>query len=283
MSATSDRAPSAPRTQPTYADILCAVDGSRGSAEGVRHAIELARPGGRVTFVCVSDARGTGANRVASVGEHRASGALGLARLLAREQGIRIETELVHATDPVEELLGRQREHDLLVIGSHPVSRAGGIMVGDTATTLAHRTAGPLLVARASASTVPFPGSVVVAMAAGPEGDPVIDTAVRLTMPRGAQVDIVHATPRRGHARRARSLAPIAASVWIATGREPILTEEPGDPVELGLRAVTRDRADLLVAGHGGLTGLGALGSVSERLVHRVRCSVLIVPTAPAA
>jgi nucleotide-binding universal stress UspA family protein len=38
--------------------------------------------------------------------------------------------------------------------------------------------------------------------------------------------------------------------------------------------------ADLLVVGSRGLHGLKALGSVSERVAHRARCSVLIVRSA---
>ena len=35
--------------------------------------------------------------------------------------------------------------------------------------------------------------------------------------------------------------------------------------------------SDLLVVGSRGLHGLRALGSVSERIAHRARCSVLVV------
>lgn len=279
MSAALDRTALAPPVVPAFSDVLCAVDGSRGSAEAVRQAIELARPDGRLSFVSVTDARGVGANRVASVGEHRASTALALARLLAREQGLRCETQLVHASDPVEEILARQPDHELLVIGSHQTTRTAGVMIGDTATALAHRTDGALLVARSSASPVPFPQRLVVATAAEREDDPVVEVAIRLAIARDAYVDLVHATPRTPVARGPRRLSAIAASVWIRTTCEPLLTEEPADPAELVARVVERDRAGLLIAGHGGRTGLRALGSVSERLVHRTGCSVLLVPT----
>jgi nucleotide-binding universal stress UspA family protein len=42
------------------------------------------------------------------------------------------------------------------------------------------------------------------------------------------------------------------------------------------------DEVDLLVVGASGRSGLRALGSVSERVAHRARCSVLVaVTTAP--
>lgn len=263
-----------------FSDVFCAVDGSRGSSEGVRQAIELAQPDGRVTFVCVTDVRGVGANRVANVGEHRAEMALAGAKALARDRGLHCETELVHAAATVDEILARQGDHELLVIGSHPETRLGGIMIGSTATALTHRTEGLLLVARPSASPVPFPQRMVVATDAGSEQDPVVDTAVRLAVARDAHVDIVHATRRHPDVRARGPLGALAAFIWSQTKREPLVTEEPGDPAALVAKVVERDDANILVVGHGGRKGLCALGSVSEQLVHRAACSVLLVPTA---
>lgn len=283
MSTTSDPIDLAMPFEAPFTDILCAVDGSRGSSEGVRQAIEVARPDGRVTFVCVTDVRGVGANRVANVGEHRAGMALAGAKALARDRGVRCETELVHAAAAVDEILVRQGDHELLVIGSHPETRAGGIMIGSTATALAHRTAGLLLVARASVSPVPFPQRIVVATDAERDDDPVVAMAIRLAVACDAHVDIVHATPRHPDVRARGPLGALSASIFIRTKREPLVTEEPGDPAQIVAKVVERDDANLLVVGHGGRPGLRALGSVSEKLVHRAACSVLLVPTAAAS
>lgn len=279
MSMTPDSIVLATPFEAPFSDILCAVDGSRGSSEGVRQAIELVRPYGRVTFVCVTDVRGVGANRVANVGEHRAEMALAGAKALARDLGVRCETELVHAAAAVDEILARQRDHELLVIGSHRETRAGGIMIGSTATALAHRTEGLLLVARSSASPVRFPQRIVVATDAESEEDSVVAMAVRLAVARDAHVDVVHATPRHPDVRARGALGALAASIFTRTELEPLVTEEPGDPVQIVAKVVERDEANLLVVGHGGRPGLRALGSVSEQLVHRAACSVLLVPT----
>ena len=58
----------------------------------------------------------------------------------------------------------------------------------------------------------------------------------------------------------------------IAGHRYEKLTDEP----VRALVAASAD-ADLLVVGSRGLDGLRALGSVSERVAHRARCSTLIV------
>lgn len=259
-----------------FADVLCAVDGSRGSSEGVRQAIELARPDGQVTFVCVTDVRGVGANRIAGVGEHRCGMALNGARALAHDRGVRSDTELVHGPSAVDEILARQGAHDILVAGSHPESRAGGIMVGSTSTALVHRTAGPLLVAKPPAPSDPFLQRIVVATDGSRDDDPAVAMAIRLARTRGSEIGVVSAM--RGAGRGA--LGVIGAQIWEATGTEPVMTAEPGEPAELIARIAAASEASLVVVGHHGRHGIKALASVSEQVVHRAGCSVLVVPFA---
>ena len=56
------------------------------------------------------------------------------------------------------------------------------------------------------------------------------------------------------------------------------LTDDTRDPVD----AFSDVDADLLVLGSRGLTGVHALGSVSERAAHRAGCSVLVIRSGPA-
>jgi nucleotide-binding universal stress UspA family protein len=54
----------------------------------------------------------------------------------------------------------------------------------------------------------------------------------------------------------------------------PRVELDEGPPVEVLLTAA--EGADLLVVGSRGLHGVSALGSVSERVAHGARCSVLV-------
>jgi nucleotide-binding universal stress UspA family protein len=67
----------------------------------------------------------------------------------------------------------------------------------------------------------------------------------------------------------------------MAQATAPELEEEPGRAVDV--LAAASESADLVVVGSRGLHGLKALGSVSERVAHQARSSVLVVrPTHPA-
>jgi nucleotide-binding universal stress UspA family protein len=52
---------------------------------------------------------------------------------------------------------------------------------------------------------------------------------------------------------------------------------EPGRPLNVILAAAALERCSLIVVVSRRLSGVRALGSVSERLVHDARCSILVV------
>jgi nucleotide-binding universal stress UspA family protein len=225
------------RDAPPYARITCAINGTRTSAEAIRQGLALAGPEVPVNFVAVTDARGVGLNRMAGVGEHRARQALDAACALARDKSISATTELIHAPEVAGTLLRLQDPHDLLVVGSGSRSGGAGVLSGGVATTLARRTTGCLLVSRPRRATGRFPANILVVVQEGVE-EPLKDLAARLAAASGGGI----------------RFAPIER-----------LDEVDG-----------WGDADLVIAGRGGPSGVPALRSVSERIVHAVGCSVLL-------
>ena len=171
----ADRAP--------FADIVCAVNGSRGSEVAARQAITLAMPDAALHFIAVSHTEGVGLSEMAELSEARAQKALEEAARLAGRVGVTASTELRDATSASETLLAESRRHDLLVVGSHGGSRAGGIFLGSTATRAAHETSTALLVARRSDGRWrDFPMRILLAT----DGSPGSWSAARATARIGA-------------------------------------------------------------------------------------------------
>ena len=131
------------QTATPFADVLCAIDGSRGSAEAARQAIALATPDGAVSFLAITHVAGTGLAAMAGLGEVRAREALDQAAQLARRAGVEASTELRPDGSAADLLLVESRSHELLAVGTHGGSRAGGIMLGSTASHAAHRSERP--------------------------------------------------------------------------------------------------------------------------------------------
>ena len=88
--------------------ILCAVDGSRTTAEVIRQAVALAAPGGALEIVAVTDARGVGPSSQATLSEHRAAAAVASAVAIAAEAGTIAEGRVIRDEDVAGKLLSKR-------------------------------------------------------------------------------------------------------------------------------------------------------------------------------
>jgi nucleotide-binding universal stress UspA family protein len=142
--------------------------------------------------------------------------------------------------------LRRARDDDdatLLALGGRHSSRFLGILLGDTVTELLHDAACSTLVARPREDDVPWsPRRIVVGTDGSAPARAAVAAAEGVARASGGNVEVVSDAPR-----------PV----------ETLLERSAG--------------ADLLVLGSRGVRGLRTLGSVSEPVAHRARCSVLVV------
>lgn len=265
------------RTTAPFSDILCAVDGSRASLEAVRQAVVLAEPDAALSFVAVSHTIGVGQAAQADLSEARAQEALERAAALARDAGISASTELRKGSPTSDVILAEADQHDLLVLGGREGSRAGGIMLGSTASQAAHRAQRPLLVARQPPGAGEFLESILLASDGSPGSWASARATSRVARARGSRVDVVF-VPDGVHPERHRELTHQVDAIREATGSEPGLADAPGHVPERIIEVARGEGSSLIVIGRRGLSGIRALGSVSERVVHRAPCSVLVVP-----
>lgn len=264
---TTDSAVSTAST--VFSRVLVGVDGSAESREAARQAATLAE--GELMLLGVHDVMpaglvgGTGVATPAYYDEDVQRDAAEAALQLARtELGPRQATGKLAKGCSWEQLIREiERERDTLVaVGSHGEGRATGIVFGSTATELIHKAPCSVLVARAAADD--FPRTIVVGVDGSPESAAAFATARSLAERFGAKFWPVVAHGGKGVDKHlART---------IAGDRHEDLPDEP----VRALVAASAD-ADLVVVGSRGLHGLKSLGSVSERVAHQARSSVLIV------
>jgi nucleotide-binding universal stress UspA family protein len=263
-----------PRPTPiALSHIVCGVDGGRRATIAIDQALRLAGDG-HVTFVAVAHAVGRGASSQASLGVARAERALEAARRTAKDQGVAADTDLLHGANAADMLIDRAADADLLVVGAPLHSRAGGIAEGATSARLAHRARIPLLIAREAEWDTPFPKSILVATDGSPGSDRAVDLAATIAVAHDAEVGLVHA----GASSDAQRHRMVVQASWIAdaTGVEPVWAAPPLRPVPAICSCARWNRASLVVVGARGVTGVRALGSVSERVAHEAPCSVLV-------
>jgi nucleotide-binding universal stress UspA family protein len=246
MTTTTDHAASPETRASIFGLVLVGIDDSPESLEAARQAVALAR--GPITLLAaydVTDAVVGGAMPPAPVyldeGPIREKAEEVLER--ARQELIPVEPVTKIARGRAWQLLLDEiaaENHTLVAVGSHGAGRAKGIVIGSTATELIHKAPCSVLVARTPLKQ--FPSSIVVGLD-GSKESAVADAVARDIAARfGADLERFENVP------------------------QPVSTL-----VEASMEA------DLLVVGSRGLHGIKALGSVSERVAHGARCSVLIV------
>lgn len=267
--------------------IVCGVDGSKAALDALGQARRLLAPGGRLVAVTVCELA------VAAQAGWAAGDAAAQLERAAKQAADEVQRELeglpnaevrVVRGSPATALLAvvRREGAGLLAVGSHGGSRALGILLGGTTTSLLHVAPCSVLVARSSADSEGFPHSIVVGVDGSDESLLAADAAEELALCSGASLRFIAATGGKpidldGLA-RLRSPEPALARASGAPRRTmiqlPVLEWNARAPLEALLAASAE--ADLVVLGSRGLHGLAALGSISERVAHRASCSVLV-------
>ena len=271
---------------PVFADLLCAIRGKDSGFAAVEQAAALAGTGGgRLTLLAVTSFRSGGSGRGPAIGPIETAEILGRAEGIARTVGVPYSSEVDPGGPPARVILDWSARYDLLALGAPASSWPAmwlSVGVGDRA--LRDFTC-PLLVARPLDDDRTFADRIVVASDGLESSNTVVDLAVRLARPHGSQVTLVHALGRespikRGRLRDAeRALEEQANTLErsLASGTSKVVVEA-GRPADLVKSVAAAEDASLIVAGSRRLDGVRGIGSVSRRVVHQARCSVLLFP-----
>ena len=249
--------PYQPRTSiHPFPRVLCAVDDRAATQAAIEQAIALTGPDARLAFA------------------GRRPEAVEGAVARAREAGVDARTQPLSAARVGQALLEATAAHDLVVVGAHSHSRLTGILLGEIATLLVHRSAIPVLIARERSPA----SGVVAATRAWPRDRIALTAGARLAARLGAALTVVHVRERDDD-RRVPELKAELANVRAMVGREIDYYEPSGPAARVIVDAAQGDGAGLVVVGSDQRRGLSALASVSERVAHLAPCSVLVMRT----
>ncbi len=256
-----------PRTA-AFTDALVGIDDSPESLAAAKQAARLAD--GPLTLMAVYDPvasvlGGLGPAVPARLDEEPLrEQAAQVLRQAAAAIGSKEHIDAVGRGRSWEELLRELRRggHTLVAVGSHGVGRARGIVIGSTATELIHKAPCSVLVSRPA--PLDFPRRIVVGVDGSTESAAAYAVARTLAGRCGA-----HLRPVVGYCDDGADFDAVAA----------ILGANPRGTLDTAVHGLVKASLenDLVVVGSRGLTGLKALGSISERVAHESACSVLIV------
>ena len=250
-----------------FARVLVGVDGTEWGLEALRQTLVLAPPEhATVRTVTALDTRaaaraGFGAARWVEMLTEEASAARDAAAAILADRPDSAAEVVPGEPLPVLRHARNEFGATLVALGGRHSSRFLGIMLGDTATELLHDGTCSMLVARPQPGRTWQPRVVTIGLDGSAPAIAALETADELAARLGATIEVVCANGAQ--------TAPDGA--WT----DRVDSWDEAQPVAA---LVERSRrTDLVVVGSRGLHGLHALGSVSERVAHHARCSVLVV------
>ena len=249
---------------PIFRRILCGVDGTPASLVAVRQAARLQDEGGALQLITVANlAEAVHAGMAAPHAAELMQGEAETALAEAKEIAPAATGKLVNG-EPVAVLLreAEAQQATLVAVGSHGRGRAAGMLLGTVAARMLRDAPCSVLIAREAREAGTWPQAVIVGVDGSAESAAAFAAARSIAERFGASHRAVASTKDHVDREAARAVAPD-------------LEEHPGRAVELLVAA--SDSADLILVGSRGLHGLKALGSVSERVAHQARSSVLVV------
>lgn len=249
-----------------FTRILCGVDESPEAIEAVRQARRLAGPEAELLLVGVLELNaavhaGWAATDLLDEMRSEQLAALEVARLAA---GDHVETRLMRGA-PWSEIAAtaRAEEADLVAVGTHDRWRPAGIVGGSVATYMLHEAPCSVLIARPCGEPERFPRSIV----AGFDGSDAAREALSVARDLAERSNL--------------TLRVVAAAGGEKLSLDPIREHAPDASLDerppVDALVAESANADLLVVGSRGLHGLAAIGSVSERVAHQSKSSVLVV------
>ena len=251
--------------QDVLARTLVGVDGSRESLAAAVQAGRLVAPEGAIELAAAiylvdANLQHWPREQIDATLEREAGPWLNEAAALV---GPRATTRLLNGPSK-QALLDEAKRYGatLIAVGTHDHSRLSELLIGGVAGPLLHETTCSVLIARVATSDALFPLDIVVgvdgspsslaALAVGEYLGTHFGTSVRAVLARHGDVDVVRAELRAPH-----------------------LEIVDGGAVDALVGASAT--CDLVIVGSRGRHGLTSLGSVSERVAHKARSSVLVV------
>lgn len=280
---------------PTFHTILACTDGSKQAARALEWARDMAKlHRARVVVASVFSPPildqglataygvypGMGGAWAAAEDELRKAARSSAAEL--RAGGVEAESVVAMGSTPHELAeIARTHHADLVILGSHGRGLVERALMGSTADALVDRVDSSVLIAR----TPPRPSQILAATDGSHASFRAVAYALRHAEATGASVAVQHVLEYPG----ASEDVPSAGYLRDVIGRMKLETPprvsyhlDAGRPADRILAKADELDAGLIVIGSRGLGRVrGALlGSVSRRVVHGARASVLVVKDA---
>jgi nucleotide-binding universal stress UspA family protein len=271
--------------------ILVAIDGSTSSLMAEETAATIAKKArATVTILHVSQTLTVGyrlpsriEDEILSNIEQESEIILNDARALFREEKVKADTKIVRGGDPANSILKVAKNYDMVVIGAHGENEKEPYALGSVTKKVMTHTSHPTLIVK----NVSPMANLLVCIDGSENSIRALDYALRFAEKIGSEVALLNVQEQRLHKASPKTAEELSGKILSkalgAAGRTKIKVDkklEFGVVPDRIVEVAEKGNYDLIVLGSRGLGVVSRflLGSVSDDVSHKAKCSVLIVP-----
>jgi nucleotide-binding universal stress UspA family protein len=214
--------------------------------------------------------------------EQEAEKTINYARALFSEEGVTVDTKMIRKRDPADSILELSKDCDLIVMGAHGENEKDPYVLGSTTKNVIRHTTCPTLIAKKVCAS----SNLLVCIDGSDHSIRAFEYAVKLAEKMGSKITLLNVQERRIHdfsLKIAEELGgKILSKTLDAIGKTELKVNkklEFGVPSDKIVEVAEKENHDLIVIGSRGLGTVDRflLGSVSDDVSHKAKCSVLIV------
>jgi len=215
--------------------------------------------------------------------EQHAKAAIDRARVLFSEEKVKVDTEMFSG-DPADSILElSKKDYDLIVMGARGENEKDAYALGSvTKKVMMHTSCPTLIVKRVSPLS-----NLLVCIDGSENSIKALNYAVKLAEKMGSKITLLNVEERRLYDSSPKAAKDIGEKILSKAldviGKKKIRVDkrlEFGVPSDSIVEFAEKGNYDLIVLGSRGLGTVRRflLGSVSDDVSHKAKCSVLIVP-----
>jgi nucleotide-binding universal stress UspA family protein len=220
---------------------------------------------------------------VGSMEQHGAK-VIDAAQALFGGESVPVETELLRDNDPAETILEFSKHgFDLIVVGVHGENEKDPYALGSITKKVITHAGSPILIAKNVSSL----SSMLVCLDGSDRSIKTLEYAVKFAEKAGSKITMLNVQEHRLHKASPKAAQELGDRIFSkalnAVRKDKIKIEkklEIGVPSDKIVETAEKGKHDLIVVGSRGLNPVKRflLGSVSDDVSQKARCSVLIVP-----
>jgi nucleotide-binding universal stress UspA family protein len=206
------------------------------------------------------------------------------ARALFREEGLKIDAQISKVGGPADKILEVSRDFDLIVMGAHGENEQDPYALGSVTKKVIRHAVCPILIVKKVGSL----SNLLVCIDGSVHSINALKYSIELAKKLGSKVTLLNVQERRIHDFSPKTIKDmgdqILSKALDTIGKTELEVDkklEIGVPSDKIVEVADKGEYDLIVVGSRGLGTVRQflLGSVSDDVNNKAKCSVLTVPT----